>query len=322
MEGQVKKPKSIVYGIFAYSPVVAIIMDMLPIISQMAMFRAMPGLRALLPTWNMHERFTRELLKLIGKMLEGAKTSITAAQLLAQTTLYDQRAPLSGSVVLSALLGSPFVPGDLDYIMRQNGTQPGPAQVTGISPSSYQRRSGIWRSEVYDCASREHIHNVLNVDVSCGTYSPVDDCYPKPHPLVQCICIKDNEPEEHIRKRFDLAFLCNAYDSYRLVVMHPWAVLRRESMLDVARYCSGMDDDDDNDIALSHWQERYRRYAQERGFLIYPMIGLSDEEIAQLYQGNIQRVRDWKRNVFPRIADACDPFYLPHPGTLIQDPVM
>jgi hypothetical protein len=80
-------------------------MALLPIISQMAMFRAIPSLRARLPGWNLHARFSAALKGIFERMFHGAISPELMVQLATDST------PLSGkrstfSIVRRALFAA------------------------------------------------------------------------------------------------------------------------------------------------------------------------------------------------------------------------
>lgn len=319
-EGEPPRP-SCDYGIFAHKPIVYLIMNLLPIISQMALLRAIPKLRALLGSgWSIHERFTRQLHALVQGMLDKGKSPITAREVLNATSHYGH-APLTGSAVLSALWGNVFEPGDLDFVKCGTAYDHNPCEMVKEHGAHYHSGNVWTTNQLYDNLSQEYINTVLNVDLSLNSFNgdADPDRYCTPNPLAQCICVKTPTPEDYVRTCFDLRFLCNLYDTQRLRVMNPFAVLRRESALDVSRYCQPAEE-----CAVQRWRCRYECYTKERGFAIYPMIRLTDEQLRQRYQAEWirmenktqslmtpmglyceDRVREWKRDVFDVIHDAC-----------------
>jgi hypothetical protein len=305
------RSKSTSYGIFAHPPVAAVIMDMLPIISQMAMFRALPELRDTLSGWNIHARFTQQLLALTHA--RWAPTNSLAQELISLTWPFS---PLSGSAVLSVLLGSPFLPNDLDYITRHNWD----ASEQVRSPSQWLATfhdGHVWHTtQQYDDVTSAMIDHVDNVDATFPR-DDFEDYHPRCMFHVQTICIRDTMPDEFVRDFFDLDFLRNTYTSEKLCVMKPFAVLHRTSELDVSRYCRPTEGH-----SLGCWVSRYKRYVHDRGFHITPCIKATHEDLLRIFQDrlavdaapgtyrnlhavSVKALADWKQNVYGAIVRAC-----------------
>lgn len=303
------RPKSEHYGIFAHKPVVLLIMNMLPVISQMSLFRALPALRELLAPWSIHEQFTLRLHTIIASWLGKDLCKVTPAQILAQTTAIGG-GPLSVSAVLSALLGSDgFMPGDLDFYIPDDGSG------NALNPCSALGTNIMEKGQGYTDLAFQFIKRVIDVDLSRGTHgllAPGND--EGPQPLLQCVFLMDNlEPEAFIRSCFDLSFLRNLYDGHRLLVMCPFSVLQRKATLDVSRYCIPLDR---GDISVHTWRIRYQKYAQKRGFDITPAVLSSDEDLARscvdsrfcggCVDWSVKRVvGTWRKLVYNPISLAC-----------------
>ncbi len=308
MEGQEKRSKSVHYGIFEHKTVATLVMLQLPVISQMAMLRAMPHLRQMLQPWSLYRHFTETLLRLISSMLCDPKNADEMARSCLDRMHARGYAPLSGSTILSSLLDNEFVPGDLDYFMRSNDD--------GSNPSQLLIRDGgphinYWKTEhKYDFLSRDVL------DYICNAY--VDDDMKL---QMQSVCVK-MDPIDFIRSYFDLAFLQNVYDGQTLRVMHPFSVLKRTATLNVARYCVPYED-----CAAERWVCRYADY-RKRGFTIVPYIPddynsfssniYTSKKVKAALRENINKsivdirfeyaygVKAWKAEVYDRIVNACN----------------
>jgi hypothetical protein len=273
-------------ALLAHNPIAACLMALLPIISQMAMFRAIPGLRARLPGWNLHARFTAALKGIFERMFRGAISPESMVQLATDST------PLSGSAVLSALLGAPFLPRDVDYFSRitsRHRVSPSHDLLQSAADSSWQVMveppgdyQGIAESKI------AYIYDLRQ--------------WPCDHDFhVQTIIIV-NEPETYIRDCFDLDFLRNLYTSNRLLVMKPEAVLHQASRVNTIRY-----------PCLPIAAHRYARYT-ERDFSIEPwfpehdVIAMHDMLRWTMEPGDedyAYALKVWRKQIHEPIVQAC-----------------